>query len=75
MVRAMAEHFFSAWGEVGLLVNNPGMNGGGDAGDIPAEEWKEVIDANLLGVVHACHAFVPRMDSQGNPRLLSKAGR
>ena len=68
-VQDMAEHFLSEWGEVGLLVNNPGMNRGGDTGDIPVEDWEEVMDTNLLGVVYACRAFIPRMVEQGGGHI------
>jgi short-subunit dehydrogenase len=27
----------------------------------PLDEWKWVLDVNLMGVVHGIHAFVPRM--------------
>lgn len=68
-VQAMAEHFFDAWGEVGLLVNNPGVDGEENKGDMPVEEWEEVIDTSLLGVVYACHAFLPRMIEQGGGHI------
>ena len=69
-VQFMAEQFFDAWGEVGLLVNDPGLDDCGRyAGDIPVEEWREVIDANVMGVVYACHAFIPRMIEQGGGHI------
>lgn len=68
-VQAMADHFFAAWGEVGLLVNNPGVKGGENTGNIPVEEWEQVMDINLLGVVYACRSFIPRMVEQGRGNI------
>lgn len=69
-VRAMTEHFFAVWGEVGLLINNPGLDDCGRCvGDIPVEEWEEVIDTNLLGVIYACHTFIPRMIEKGGGHI------
>jgi NAD(P)-dependent dehydrogenase (short-subunit alcohol dehydrogenase family) len=67
---AMAAHFFSAWGEVGLLVNNTGVDDCGRcAGDIPVAEWKQVIRTNLWGAIHGCQAFIPGMAAQGGGHI------
>lgn len=69
-VQAMANHFLDIWGEVDLLVNNPGLDDcGRPSGDIPVSEWEEIISTNLLGVVHACHAFLPGMIEGGGGRI------
>lgn len=69
-VQAMANFFFDSLGGVSLLVNNPGLDDcGRPAGGIPACEWEEVIDTNLLGVVHACQAFLPRMMERGGGHI------
>ena len=70
-VQAMADHFFDVWGEVGLLVNNPRIDCDGDVEDVPAEKWVEVIKTNFLGVVHACHAFIPGMIIQGGGHIVN----
>ena len=54
---AMAAHFFSAWGEVGLLVNNTGIDDCGRcAGDIPVDEWKlAIVEGDSVVInVHVC---------------------
>jgi NAD(P)-dependent dehydrogenase (short-subunit alcohol dehydrogenase family) len=63
-------HIFNAWGEVGLLINNAGVDDcGRNAGDIPIEEWEEVINTNLWGVVFGCQAFIPNMIGQGGGHI------
>ena len=42
---------FEEFGEVALLMNNAGVEGGGGVlGDL--EEWRRVIEVNLWGVIH-----------------------
>ncbi len=72
-VRAMADHFFSRWGKVGLLFNNAGVIVLGAMGDIDPAEWQRQVSINLMGVVYGCHAFVPRMKEQGGGHILNTA--
>jgi len=72
-VQAMAGHFFDAWGEVGVLVNNAGVFGAGVVGEMPIDDWKRVIDVNLWGVINGCHAFVPGMRKQGCGHIVNTA--
>jgi NAD(P)-dependent dehydrogenase (short-subunit alcohol dehydrogenase family) len=69
-LQAMAEHFCTAWGKVDLLVNNPGMDGCGRcAGDIPVQEWEEILCTNLLGVAYVCQAFMPCLTEQSGGHI------
>lgn len=72
-VTAMADHFFEEWGKVGLLVNNAGIGGGGYIGETSMEDWRAVVNTNLWGVVHGCHAFLPRMKEQGSGHIVNTA--
>lgn len=72
-VTAMAEHFFSEWGRVALLVNNAGVAVAGIMGEITEEDWKKEIDTNLWGAVHGCSAFIPLMKSRGGGYIVNIA--
>jgi NAD(P)-dependent dehydrogenase (short-subunit alcohol dehydrogenase family) len=50
---------------VDLLVNNAGVALGASFQDTSLEDWRWIVDINLMGVVHGCHVFVPRMVSRG----------
>ena len=56
-VAALAERV----GDVDLLFNNAGVGHAGDAALTPLEDWRRVVEVNLMGVVHGVHAFLPRM--------------
>jgi NAD(P)-dependent dehydrogenase (short-subunit alcohol dehydrogenase family) len=48
-----------------LLVNNAGVGLGGGLLDTPLDDWDWVVRINLMGVVHGCHFFVPKMVERG----------
>ena len=60
-VQRFAEHAFSAFGHVHLLINNAGVGGGGYVWENTARDWQWVMGVNLMGVVHGVQHFVPRM--------------
>lgn len=60
-VQRFAEHAFSAYGNVNLLINNAGVGGGGYLWENTARDWQWVMGVNLMGVVHGVQQFVPRM--------------
>lgn len=65
-VEALAAGVFEEHGRCNIVCNNAGVVVFGPAfGDL--ESWKWVIDVDMWGVVHGCHAFVPRMIDSGEP--------
>ncbi len=67
MVQSFADATFDTFGRVDILVNNAGVGAGGPMLDVPLEEFRRVIEINLMGVVHGCYAFLPRMREQEGP--------
>jgi len=51
--------------EVDVVVNNAGVAVGGTFVETPLADWDWLLGVNLYGVVHGCHAFVPRMIARG----------
>jgi NAD(P)-dependent dehydrogenase (short-subunit alcohol dehydrogenase family) len=72
-VEALARATDEAFGGVDLVVNNAGVATSGAVGKLPLSEWKRVLDVNLWGVIHGCHAFVPRLRKQGSGHVLNIA--
>ena len=64
-MRDFAEAVQGEAGPVDLLVNNAGVGLGAGFLDTELEDWDWVLAVNLLGVVHGCHFFVPRMVERG----------
>ena len=60
-VQALAD---SIDGDIGLVVNNAGVEHLGLLWEESPDDWHRVIDINLNGVYHGVRAFVPRMITQ-----------
>ncbi len=61
----LADHVFSAYGDVRLLINNAGIETVGFTWEVPAARWEATLNTNLHGVIHGVRAFVPRMIATG----------
>ena len=64
-VEALAASVFDADGAVDVLHNNAGIGHMGYVEETKLEDWRRVIEVNLMGTIHGVHAFVPRMLRQG----------
>jgi len=64
-VDAAAEATFSAFGNVHILCNNAGVGARGGIDHIVLDNWRWVIDVNLMGVVNGVGAFLPHMRAHG----------
>jgi NAD(P)-dependent dehydrogenase (short-subunit alcohol dehydrogenase family) len=64
-VLGFADQVHARFAAVDLLMNNAGVGLGGGFLDTSLEDWRWIVDINLMGVVHGCHAFVPKMVASG----------
>src|SRR3954467_10791539 len=56
-VEAFAARVFDEDGAVDVLHNNAGIGHAGDVEHTTVEDWRRVIDVNLLGVAYGVAAF------------------
>ncbi|MFD7917894.1 SDR family oxidoreductase [Streptomyces sp. NPDC059740] len=57
----LAERTATGAGVVDVLVNNAGIGFSGAFLDTTVADWRQVLDVNLMGVVHGCRAFGAQM--------------
>jgi len=72
----MAEETLKAFGSIDALVNNAAMFSVLQLRpfeQIPVEEWKRLMEVNILGVALACKAVVPQMRRQQRGRIINLA--
>lgn len=73
-VSALADQVLASFGGCHLLHNNAGIFPVGYAWEHPAEEWRRVVDVNLLGVVNGVNAFVPSLlEQDGEAHIVNTA--
>jgi 3-hydroxy acid dehydrogenase/malonic semialdehyde reductase len=62
----------SEWGEIDILVNNAGLSRGFDKlylGNI--QDWEEMIDTNVKGLLYVTRAVVPGMVVRGRGHVIN----
>jgi len=64
-VRAAAAATLDRFGKVHIIVNNAGVSLDGKPGEIPLEDWRWIVDINLMGIVHGVEIFLPHIRSHG----------
>ena len=64
-VNALAEAVYAEDARVDILHNNAGVGHAAPTVDTTHEDWRRIIDINLMGVANGVQAFVPRMLEQG----------
>ena len=72
-VERLKEEAYRAFGEVGVLMNNAGVGGGGGPFE-NYEGWQRVLGVNLWGVINGVQTFAPAMIAQGTPAAIVNTG-
>jgi 3-oxoacyl-[acyl-carrier protein] reductase len=52
-------------GGVDILVNNAGVGVFTPVADMTLDQWHQVMETNVTGVFHCCHAAIPLLRSRG----------
>jgi NAD(P)-dependent dehydrogenase (short-subunit alcohol dehydrogenase family) len=70
-VARLVERTVAAYGHLDYLFNNAGIAIGGDARDLSVEQWRRVLDVNLLGVVYGTISAYQVMVQQGHGHIVN----
>ena len=73
-VECMAQEVVERCGAIDILVNNAGLYASLQMRpftEIPVEEWRQVMDVNVLSMFLTTRAVVPRMREQGGGRIVN----
>jgi clavulanate-9-aldehyde reducatase len=68
----------SKLGSLDILVNNAGVMLLGPVAGAPTDQWRTMVNVNLLGLLYCTHAALPIMGEQGSGHIVnisSVAGR
>ncbi len=77
-VRQMIQRARDKWGRIDILVNNAGVMIIGPIDGANTEDWRRMVNVNLLGMMYATREALPVMKAQGGGHIVnisSVAGR
>lgn len=72
-VKVVVENTAARHGRLDYLFNNAGIGVGGEVRDVSIDDWRDVLDVNLFGVVHGVAAAYPLMVEQGHGHIINTA--
>jgi short-subunit dehydrogenase len=72
-VAAMVDIASDKNGRLDYFFNNAGIGVGGESLHVTVEDWRYIVDVNIMGVVHGIAAVYPRMVRQGFGHIISTA--
>jgi NAD(P)-dependent dehydrogenase (short-subunit alcohol dehydrogenase family) len=70
-VAEMIEATVAEYGRIDYLINNAGIAIGGDSRDLSLEQWRRVLDVDLLGVVYGTISAYQVMVRQGHGHIVN----
>jgi short-subunit dehydrogenase len=56
-----------------VMINNAGVAAGGSMMEVSLEDWRWIIDINVMGVVHGSRAAIPHLQRNGSGLLINIA--
>jgi len=74
----IVEKTLAQWGRLDILVNNAGVMLLGMIDGADTEDWRRMVNTNVLGLLYCTHAALPAMKRQGSGHIVnvsSVAGR
>lgn len=72
-VERATEKIIHELGAIDILINNAGIGKFGGFMDLSPEEWKNIVDVNLMGVYNATRAVLPGMIDQSSGDIINIA--
>jgi NAD(P)-dependent dehydrogenase (short-subunit alcohol dehydrogenase family) len=73
-VEGFAARVTDRFGSYDVVCNNAGVPGHlGRLWETPLEDWRWVLEVNLMGVVHGIRSFVPALVAQGSGHVVNTA--
>jgi len=70
-VKSVIQNVHQQLGGLDILVNNAGIGLFGTVAEMNPDEFRAVIETNLLGVYYCCHEAIPHMKQNGGGYIIN----
>ena len=70
-VKSVIQNVHQQLGGLDILVNNAGIGLFGTVAEMTPDEFRAVIETNLLGVYYCCHEAIPHMKQNGGGYIIN----
>ncbi|KAB8141951.1 SDR family NAD(P)-dependent oxidoreductase [Chloroflexia bacterium SDU3-3] len=70
-VRALVDAAHERFGQIDLLINNAGQALVSAVAEISPERYRQIIELNVMGPLHAMQAVIPKMQAQGGGVIMN----
>ena len=72
-VQAVADAAVAEFGRIDVWVNNASLASYSRFSDLPLEDFRRVMDVNVMGYVYGCRAALAQMEKQGTGLIINVA--
>lgn len=70
-VQAFADAALDAFGRIDVIINNAGIMPLSPMASLKVDEWDQMIDVNVRGVLHGIAAVLPAMNEQQSGQIIN----
>jgi NAD(P)-dependent dehydrogenase (short-subunit alcohol dehydrogenase family) len=70
-VMAMKDKAIEALGSIDILINNAGIGIRGSLEDTSLDDWRYIININLMGYIRVVHALLPHFTQRGSGYIVN----
>lgn len=70
-VKALIDKTYQRFGQIDILINNAGQAAAGPIATVNPDHYRQIIELNMLGPLHAIQAVVPKMKEQGGGVIIN----
>ena len=70
-VKALIDKAYERFGRIDILINNAGQAAVGPVATVDPDQYRQIIELNMFGPLHAIQAVVPKMKEQGGGVIIN----